>query len=184
MIDGRTLVIDSYIEMTNYHVNMACLIQLGNWFDYLREQGVYDNTRIILVSDHAYSLNHLEELAVDGAGTVNYMDNYFPLLMVKDFNSKEVTVSDAFMTNADVPTLAMDRLIENPVNPFTGKKISDEEKHAHEQLITLSDDWNVTTNNGNMFTASQWASVKDNIWDKGNWKFSNVETVLTEHKLP
>lgn len=40
---------------------MAAMLRLGEWFDYLREEGVYDNTRIILVSDHGYRLEQIEE---------------------------------------------------------------------------------------------------------------------------
>ena len=184
-VDGRALRISGSSQMSHYHANMAAFIQLGKWFDYLKEAGVYDNTRIILVSDHGWDEEHLEELLLeDDFGTTHCLEQYYPLLMVKDFNSKEFTVSDAFMTNADVPVLATDQLIENPVNPFTGKMITSDEKYAHDQMIIVSNEWNTQTNNGNTFLPATWASVKDNIWDKGNWKFSNVETVLTEHVLP
>ena len=41
---------DTVYRMAFYHGNMAALIQLGNWMDKLKELGVYDNTRIIIVS--------------------------------------------------------------------------------------------------------------------------------------
>ena len=109
---------------------------------------------------------------------------YFPLLMVKDFGATEFTVSDEFMTNADVPTLASQGLIENPVNPFTGKAINMNEKTAHDQFIILSDFYNVAKNNGNAFYPSKWARVKDNLWDKSQWAFYNKNTVLTDYEFP
>ena len=51
-----------------------------------------------------------------------------PLFLVKDFNSKEFTISNEFMTNADTPTLAVDNLIRNPINPFTGRVVNNDEK--------------------------------------------------------
>jgi YidC/Oxa1 family membrane protein insertase len=36
----------------HYHVNAAAYLLLARWFEFLRENGVYDNTRIIIVSDH------------------------------------------------------------------------------------------------------------------------------------
>ena len=184
-VDGVTLKVETELQMGHYHVNMASYIQLGNWFDYLREQGVYDNTRIILVADHGSWQGQLEELLVDdGIGGKHSMEWYFPLLMVKDFDSHGFETSDAFMTNADTPALAVEGLIENPVNPFTGKTISSEEKTAHDQMVMISEGWDVSTNNGNAFLASRWATVKDTIWEKENWSFSKTETVLTEHKLP
>ena len=59
-VDGVTMKMESQYEVIHYHVNMATFIQLGKWFDYLRENGVYDNTRIILVSDHARGLGQFD----------------------------------------------------------------------------------------------------------------------------
>ncbi len=185
VVDGRELKIENSLQMSHYHSNMAAMIQLGKWFDYLRANGVYDNTKIILVSDHGRYLNHLDELIMDD-GTDEYKDVelYFPLLMVKDFGSKEFTTSDEFMTNGDVPTLAMKDVIENPVNPFTGKPINSDEKTAHEQYIIMTGKWSVTTNDGKTYQSAKWASVKDDLWDKDNWTFYDKNTVLKEHEAP
>ena len=181
-VDGKTMKVDNANQMIHYHANMAAMLQLGNWFDYLRENGVYDNTRIILVSDHGRALYHFDELAMPEMK--DDIECYYPLLMVKDFNSKGFTTTKEFMTNADVPTLAMEQLIENPVNPFTGKTINMDEKFAHDQMVICSSAWEVNVNNGNTFLPSTWASVKDDVWNKNNWTFSDVETVLAEYKLP
>ena len=104
--------------------------------------------------------------------------------MVKDFGAEGFETSQEFMTNADVPVLAFDGLIDDPVNPFTGKLITDDEKYAHDQLIILSNEFDIATNNGTAFLPSGWVSVKEDIWNKDNWKFHLTDTVLTEHKLP
>lgn len=180
--DGRTIVVDSAHQKAHYQSNVSALMRIGEWLDYLRENGVYDNTKIIIVSDHGRQLYHTDELMHHKEGLD--VNAYFPLLMVKDFGSEGFTVCDDFMTNADVPTIAVQGLIENPVNPFTGNPINSDEKFAHDQFITRSGDWDVATNNGNTFTPSRWIKVKDNIWEKKNWKFYNEETVLTDHKFP
>ena len=172
-------------QMMHYQCNMAAMIQLGNWFDYLRENGVYDNTRIILVADHGQHLEHLDELMMDdGETTSRDVEHFYPLLMVKDFNCDEFNTSYDFMTNADVPTLATRDLVDNPTNPFTGKPINSNEKNAHDQFLIMSFNWHVDENNGNTFLPSSWASVRDNLWDKNNWTFYNEEIVLTEHSAP
>jgi hypothetical protein len=136
-----------------------------------------------LVSDHGSSLGHLEELILDKR--FKDLEFYFPLLMVKDFDSHGFTVSDEFMTNADVPTLAVAGLIENPVNPFTGKIINNDEKYAHDQIIIRSSDWKVDLYlDRTMYLPSSWASVHDSFWDSANWKFCNEQQILTEHALP
>ena len=184
-VNGRTIKMDSAYQYSHYQCNMAAMIQLGKWFDYLREQGVYDNTRIILVADHGRNLEHFDELLMDdGSGEVEDLEFYYPLLMVKDFNSQGFTTSEEFMTNADVPTLATQNLIEEPRNPFTGKLIDNTEKTAHEQFIIRSFAWEIDDNDGTAFLPSKWASVKDDLWNQDNWTFYNEEIVLTEHVMP
>ena len=178
--DGNKLKMNQLLYKTHYQTNMAAMLQLGKWFDYLRENDVYDNTRIILVSDHGRNLYQSGALSFEHEN----MAAYYPLLMVKDFNSREFTTSYDFMTNADVPTLATNGIIENPINPFTGKEINSDEKTAHDQYIICSSIWDVNKNDGNTFLPSEWASVKDDLWNKNNWKFYFEEVVLKEHSFP
>ena len=183
-LDGRTLRVYNDEQMIHYQTNITVLMRLGEWFDHLRKNGVYDNTRIILVADHGYYLYQIQELMHTRNGKYVDIENFFPLLMVKDFGAKGFTVSDEFMTNADVPSLAVDGIIKDPVNPFTGKPINMDEKTAHDQFVILSRDWTVDSNNGNSFNASEWAAVSSNIWDRGDWLFIDYKTVLKEHRMP
>lgn len=175
VMNGHILKLENTTQMTHYHTNMAAMIQLGKFFEYMRQEGVYDNTRIILVSDHGYPVFSLDELIADN-GTC--FSEFFPLLMVKDFGSSGFNTSNEFMTNADVPTLAVESIIDNPINPFTGKLINSDEKLAHDQYIIDSTLYNINDNNGNTFIPADWYSVHDNIWDKNNWKPLSEEDVL------
>ncbi|MBQ2042240.1 MAG: YidC/Oxa1 family membrane protein insertase, partial [Firmicutes bacterium] len=181
---GRRIDIWGAEQMAHYQTNMATLMQIGEWLDYLRANGVYDNTRIILVADHGYYLYQTQELIHRENGLRVDIGNYFPLLMVKDFGSTGFTISDEFMTNADVPSLAADDIILHPVNPFTGRDIDMKEKTAHDQFIIMSRDWSVDANGGNTFNPSGWAAVTDDIWDRDDWIFITDQIVLTEHKIP
>ncbi len=184
-INGKSLTVSNSSQMTHYHINMAAFIQIGNWLDYLKEQGVYDNSKIIIVSDHGSALFQSDELTfTDSDFSETTAQAYYPLLMVKDFNSVGFKTSDDFMTNADVPTIATQGTIENPINPFTGKAINNSEKNSHKQFIIVSDDWVITKNNGNTFLPARWISVSDNLWDKNNWDFYNNDTILNEHQFP
>lgn len=183
-LNGKTLNIFTEEQLVHYQSNAATLVQLGKWFDFLRENKVYDNTKIILVADHGFYLNQTNELINYHDGYTDDMANYFPLLMVKDFDTEGFKTSHEFMTNADVPVIATKGVIENPVNPFTGKAITDMEKTAHDQFVILSRQWNVATNNGNTFIQSRWASITNDIWDKEDWEFYNKDTVLKHHKMP
>ena len=178
-LEGKTLEMTDVLHYSHYQTNMAALMQLGNWFDYLRENGVYDNTKIILVSDHGRSLYQMQDLIMNFDGTEVDAAGYYPLLMVKDFGSSgDVEYSNEFMTTADVPSLALKDLIDNPKNPSTGKDINCNDKTAHDQYIFVSEMWDVNTNNGNTFIPGKWLTVKENIWDKNNWTYYPEETTL------
>lgn len=176
-INGVTLKLDDVFQMTIYQINMSAIIQLGNWFDYLREIGVYDNTKIIIASDHGYNINQIDGYTVDNED----LEYFMPLLMVKDFNSTGFETSDEFMTNADIPSIALDNVVEDKANPYTGKQINSDEKLAHDQYVIYSEDWITDKNNGNQFLPADWYSVHDSIWDINNWKKVATNQVLT-HK--
>ena len=184
-LNGRTLKMETEQQVIHYHANMASMLKLGEWFDYLREQGVYDNTRIILVSDHGRAIGQVPELVMDdGSDERLDLEYYAPLLMVKDFGSEGFTTSTQFMTNADVPTLAVAELIEDPVNPYTGKPLNNEEKTAHPQYVLMSVAFDVGINNGKTYLPDWWAVVEDDIWDNENWTILEEDAVLKEHAAP
>ena len=169
--DGSQLYLSNEMQITHYHANMASFLMLAKWFDYLRKNDLYDNTRIILVSDHGWHLGFYPDLVKTAGNSESDMMILQCLMMVKDFDSKGFTVDQRFMTNADTPTLAMDGLIENPVNPFTGNPITDEMKYAGEQHATYSFDFSVAKNNGYAFIPCKWFSVHDDVRDPDNWEY-------------
>lgn len=125
------------LEIQLYEVYCATFIKLAKYFDYLRENGVYDNTRIIIVSDHGYHVNmgHYSNFKYKDVPNALYnfkiVDRQIPnsfdcALLFKDFNSTEpVQDDDTFMTNADAVLLAIKDLGLSENNPFTGKKITE-----------------------------------------------------------
>ena len=175
-LNGRTAEVYQDPQPYHYHVNMLSMLKLGEWFDYLKEQGVYDNTRIIIVSDHGRDLHQFKDMIFDN-GTEDPEDDYDleffrPILLFKDFGADgEFKTDMTFMTIADTPTLAVRDLIENPVNPFTGNEINSDEKTSHAQLVTTCGDWE-PTDHRNVFNTgdADWYSVHDNVFDLKNWK--------------
>ena len=102
--------------------------------------------KVDYVADFTYirtkDLKLIVEDVKDGYGDI---ERYYPMLLVKDFNSKGFRISDKFMTNADVPNIAFEGLISMPVNPFTGNKISDKYKN-NKQFVLGSDKYRVHPN--------------------------------------
>ena len=172
-ITGEELTLRNGYQMSHYHSNMAAMIQLGNWFDYLREQGVYDNTRIIIVSDHGRNLG-MFDMQLDSSESSDLM-YYNPLLLFKDFDSQEFTIDDTFMTNADTPILAMKDLIENPVNPFTGKAITDAAKDEPRQYIAYTWAWSPKRNKGKQYSSLDWLSTGHDVFNLDEWEILDGE---------
>ena len=168
-VDGRTMDVHRYGHTSHYEVNMATYLTLGKWFEYLQEQGVWDNTRIILVSDHGYELYQFEDMIFfDETLDAEFVN---AVLMVKDFNATGFTTSDELMTTADVATLATDGTIEDPVNPFTGNPINSDYKDDGTIEVFFSHDYKPQDNNGNVYNVGPWYSVHDNIFEEANWEY-------------
>ena len=176
-LNGTTLDISDEWDYQHYEINMAAMLQLGKWFDYLREEGVYDNTRIILVSDHGYGLKlNQDRILPDGTDT----DYFYPILFVKDFDAKGFTYSDTFMTIADVPTLATEGVIAEPVNPFTGKPIDSKDKEENVYVFD-SEKYDLKYNTGNQFQSGTWYRIDNqNMLDASNWVKVAENAVLPE----
>ena len=157
----------------HYMANMASYMQVGAWLDYLREEGVYDNTRIIIAADHGMDLHQFDYMLLDNGLDVMFCN---PLFLVKDFGSTELTLSDEFMTEADVPTLAFDGVVDNPSNPFTGEPISNAEKLSGPQYLTTSLHWHIhgynTAESTQLdLTDGEWWSVQGDIFDSDAWSY-------------
>jgi hypothetical protein len=151
-----------------YHTNIAAYIQLAKWFTYLRTEGVWDNTRIVIVSDHGDSgLTHPDFSSFQN----NYVLQYNPILLFKDFSENgELKTDMGFMTSADTPLLAVKDIIENAVNPFTGRILAPDKKDG----IYLFTEGNSNTGYYNGTTClednSKFYYVHEDIFDSKNWK--------------
>ena len=77
------------------------------------------------------------------------------------------------MTNADTPLLALDGLVENPVNPFTGNALSDAQKDQPEQHSAYVKDYRPSSNNGTTFKTLSWYVNKNNPHDFSAWGIYN-----------
>ena len=98
-----------------------------------------------------------------------------PVLMVKDFNAHGfLSVDQSFMTNADTPTLAVEGILDHPVNPYTGKAINSDEKYAHDQVILFPGNIDLIEPRDQIKLhgdnpGARWITVHDNIFDMSAW---------------
>ena len=166
-ISDTTMKMETEYQVIHVHANTAALIKLGEWFDYMRANGVYDNTRIIIVADHGRALGQFDDVICEGTD----IEYFTPLLMVKDFNATGFTISDEFMTNADTPALAMADIIENPVNPFTNNPINFDAK-AGPQNVLFSEAIDTSDAVGATFPSGKWYVYEgQDPLDVNNWSY-------------
>ncbi len=169
--NGKRVDVSDNWDFCHYQINMCALLRIGEWLEYLKKEGVYDNTKIIIVADHGYPMAQFRDMLLSNGIDV---ERFNPLLMVKDFGAHGFNTSNDFMTNADVPTLAMDGVIDDPVNPNTGNPVNmDYKTSGNDMYITTSGNWSTVTNHGYKFDTidGYWYAVKPgNILDVKNWK--------------
>lgn len=160
-------------DQNGYAINVATIEAIGNWLSYLKENNVYDNTRIIIVADHGIGYGPTFDEKYNNPNISDYpKDQYNPLLLYKDFNSEGLLkVDETFMTNADTPWLATQNLIENPTNPFTGNIISNECKNDGVEITTDDIFMPYHSKSNKVFTIKKETifNIKDNIFDDNNW---------------
>lgn len=89
---------------TSAKFNLDLLIP---WINWLKENDVYDNTKIIIVSDHGNSVEESPVFKQNGNNiNLKLANRLHALLMVKDFNQNDNLKTDnRFMSNADVPAI-------------------------------------------------------------------------------
>jgi len=164
---GKTI----YASDGTYQSNTALYLKLGEWFDFLRKNEVYDNTRIIICADHGSSVENLlsnEPLPIKG----ERREKYNPVFLYKDFYSHGIlSVNDDFMTNADVPFYTLNGLIENPVNPFTGNPITTKPKE--DGILITTQHSPMLGNHGKYafnIKKNEWIYLHDSIFKTTNWE--------------
>ncbi|MEI0508094.1 YidC/Oxa1 family membrane protein insertase [Brachyspira intermedia] len=175
--DKYLLKYKNELSVRHYFANVASINSLIKIIRYLKNNDVYDNTKIILISDHGGGLNT----------TAFTNDNFkFPtlfnaLLMYKDFNSKgNIKIDTNFMTIADMPYLAT-KHIENAVNPFNNRIITNDYKNNGVNIVDIIS-WQVERQLSNSYNFNYYYYVKDNIFNINNWKKFQIDWKTKESK--
>ena len=151
--------------------------RLSEFFEYMKENGVYDNTKIIIVSDHgSFSGGAKSNLpSLEGDLKVN-PQNFVASLLVKDFYAHgEIKDDYTFMTNADTPYLATKDVIESAVHPFTHRPLKVENKNDYTILNNApAQSTRIRKEKAFNVKDSEWFTVKDSVFESKNWgKYGN-----------
>lgn len=93
--------------------SVCALKAVGALLTWMREVGIYDVTKIVVVSDHGWHIDNpmfapgFEKVFPQLDGFFAYVPGHVqPLLLVKDFDAKgDFRRADTFLSNADVPAI-------------------------------------------------------------------------------
>jgi len=158
----------------SYYSYKAAFEAISRWMDWLKKEGIYDNTMIILVSDHGSENIKNPMIPADfkiEEASQKYLRSANALLMVKKFNSNEDFTTDwRFMSNADVPALICNTvgiynkdIGEDPTegDPRENRVLDTVHTHAWkwEQLVRRT-----------QFDIFWHYKVKNNLFDDKNWE--------------
>ncbi|MDC7234667.1 MAG: membrane protein insertase YidC [Spirochaetales bacterium] len=153
------------------YTNVAVINKLADWLDWLKAEGLYDNTQILIVSDHGragegvYDPYFSEDPGGDHAP--EYV-GFHPLMLFKPFGSRGLLgTSEAFMTNADTPELLLEAF-GGADNPYTGKPL---DSSAKEGPLLVGDGSNLIYNHGSAeYIHRKSYMVEKSMLDTANWR--------------
>lgn len=139
---------------------------LVNWFTWMKTNGVYDNTLIVIVSDHGNNCMDngikLPPSLDSGFGPLD-VSRANTLLLVKDFGKKGILKSDfSLMSSADIPTIFT--RTAGIVLPFREEKVR--------IFSSIAGDWEsfIHTDTEKYRTYE----VKGSIFDPDSWTLSSM----------
>ena len=151
-----------------FYANAISLRELTHFIEFLKENEIYDNTKIILVSDHGVEIQSTYLYRnLDGIGQISPFN---ALLMYKDFNSRgELEINTNLSTIADMPYLAT-KHITNIQNYFTGNLIRDNYTNVV-HAINIRD----FIRNDNRYGFDIFYTIQNDIFDINNWKKFEID---------
>ncbi|WP_321368603.1 membrane protein insertase YidC [uncultured Draconibacterium sp.] len=141
----------------------------SKWVKWLQENNVYDNTKIVIASDHGPEWYHYDGKAEVDVPLENY--DYYKfrkdlflrlncLMMVKDFNAEGPLEEDwRTMSNADIPSIVF-----NDNDPTQG------EEQVGREIHTFLTWWHQDLKTRSKYNIRQSFKVKGNIYDYNNWE--------------
>ncbi len=150
----------------------CALLAVANYLDFLKRSGVYDNTRIIIVSDHGI-VGPVEDHSTRATAGGTQGDDYVrtrSVLLVKPRNAHgPLQVSEQFMPNSEVPRIACEE-IGGCVNPFLANKPIQALGREDPFYVSIVP-WQFNLQNPSSYVIDeQWALVGKDPYAASGWK--------------
>ena len=148
------------IRESNLQNEICSLEALANWFDWMKENGVYDNSRILVVSDHdGWNSSQLWELFKKGEYPEERPNSLF---MIKDFQAKAAfKINHNALTSAvDIPSFIIHGLTNKSTNPWND--------NSRVRCLSMTD-WQRSHQGREYYNIHHNLCVKGSIFNKKNW---------------
>lgn len=156
--------------LKHLYTDASALKMVSDWIRWMKDNGVYDNTRIVLVSDHGRDVYNpmFKQQKIPSSKKKNSPAHWHALLMVKDFNSSGKMQRDTtFMSTCDVPFLAMNNIVDGK-NPYTGNVIKSPENKLPYTLYRTK--FRIAEQEKYNFAVTESFIVKkESVFDLKNW---------------
>ncbi|MEX0983250.1 MAG: membrane protein insertase YidC [Bacteroidales bacterium] len=156
-------------DVTPYENNKWTLKTLSIWIEWMKKHDVYDNTKIIIVSDHGphwwfYKGEVDTNIPVVSNTQVKRINEQsmglFALMLVKDFNKRGALKEDwRLMSNADVSAIIFDENDPTKATPPLSRTLPTSVVLWERKLWELS-----------QLRILHQFEVTDNMYDLNNWK--------------
>lgn len=138
---------------------LCSLNLIGNFLGVLKENDVFSNTMVLIVSDHGTQGAHTPKQA-NGLSQDQLRDG--SLLLVKEFGEEkgELRISDYLTTNYDVPNLILNALDNNQDFPWMNK---------NRKRKTVHGDWQRHLHPKNNYKLKESYVVKGSMFQNSHW---------------
>ncbi|MCU0689841.1 MAG: hypothetical protein MUF54_00430 [Polyangiaceae bacterium] len=154
------------------HFNAArcTLLLVSDYLQWMKQAGVYDDTKIVIVSDHGIvgGVVDLSSRAVAGGTTDSFFVRTRPVLFVKErYAGGSLRISEQFLPNAEVPRIVCEQ-IGGCVNPYLGNKTVD--AHGRNRPFVISFvPWQFNLQDRDKFNVLREVTVEDDPYDATRW---------------
>ncbi len=164
---------DNFHGKNAYLSAKGALVALERWISWFKENEIYDNSKIIIVTDHGddFSTSPMmkENFNVEGITDEDFT-RLHAVLMIKDFGSRgELNTDWRFMSNADLPAIIVS---DYPDIDVFGPDMTKTENPGKRVLKAMkADSWRWHhVSKYEKFSFEYFYEVEDNLFEAENWK--------------
>ena len=155
----------NYYYYQHFDTEICALKYLTDYISILKQMGIYDNTQILIVSDHGGGRDTINIPIIPIRNIGNAPDTLF---LFKDFGvSGGLKIDSRLMANYDIVSIFCENLPNGC--PNVPPNILKNYPQNRELIHTIPSAWQLERHKKNEWLITKAYKVKDNIYDEKNW---------------